>query len=429
MKITDSCTALVALLIISSLTTAQAQNRSLSGSADFGNAGRHMGVTSLGTIKITGDDVAADQAHVIRISGNGFAYLPNGIVLRNPNTSEVAFDGPSQSHNLEVFFLGTGPQNTGGAYDVDVTLPAANSFVNGNGDSVAAYGGNWFGSAEYNKLDGSSRTFTADDLSNTDNSISPLTLMVAPDKAHASSIFNRTDSPRPEIPTTIQDPNSPLDFNLKFGQTPLLERQNTLFQVDAPAEGVAAPVLDLSQISVKAQGTSLRDRVLNGQIIDLGRSIATNDSSTESISRTDNVVVTTFGDDDLRTRLSLSNFLVESADGLTATLDQTQVFNSADSEATVRLQADFDINRSETGTFLKTVDVGNHITGEGLDGENAQSSLGVGYQYGVVEENGAVSKDVTVFALDGDTAAGTTITNFSAAKEFSRKNPYRHSSR
>ena len=207
-------------------------NRSLSGTADFGNVGRHMGVASLGTISISGDDLAGDAAHTIRIGANGFAYLNNGIVIRNNTGSELVFDDANQSHDLEVYFLGSGSTRQGGNYDVDFSLPTTNFHTDGNDNHVASYGGHWYWEADYNKLDGSSMRFTANDR-NQVLDINPMNLTREPSVAN-NFLYNQVNSPKPvisndtslgRIPTQI--PSGVLSWDLvddarsmEFGRPP-----------------------------------------------------------------------------------------------------------------------------------------------------------------------------------------------------------------
>jgi len=91
--------------------------RTLSGGGDLGDLGRFIGSTSLGTITVSSDQLFADEngvtpsARSITINENGFAWTSSGILLRNGSGSDLVFDGNnanSQSHDLEVYYFGTG---------------------------------------------------------------------------------------------------------------------------------------------------------------------------------------------------------------------------------------------------------------------------------------------------------------------------------
>lgn len=400
-------------------------NRTLSGNADFGDQGRHIaGATSLGTITITSDDLGMDPAHAISVAENGFAFLPNNFLIRNGGSS-LTFDSSNQSETFDVYYLGEG------SYNGDFTLPGQNSYTNGSGETVTAFGGNWIWQAQFNRLNGEQQTFSNSDARFFSNvaGFSPFTLGPSMNQAEISRTFNRTTS-NPSVPAKLQllEIDNKLQWTRSENQSVTLERQNTLFEVGPVAEGATQPTLDLSGIGIKAQGTALRDRrigsanalakdgIVQSATVDLGRSVV--GFAPSAFNQNDVVELITNGTDDTRTRLTLNSFN-ESLDGVTATLDNAAAFDGENSIAQVDVSANFTIDASQTGTFQKTINVGSFIDGEGVVGESAQNSLNIGYQYAVLENNSAVAEDITVFKLEGTDASGELVTNFSARQEFS----------
>ena len=431
------------------------ENRPLTGSADFQDVGRHVGQRALGTITLTtptpADGEVDQPSHDIRIEADGFAFLSNGLVLRNSSGGELLFNAPGQSHDLDVLFLGSG------AYSVDnFSLPSSNEYIDGGDNVVTAFGGYWNWQADYNRIDGTTATFSLDDQrfdngNSTDGEIgfsggiSPIDLSFT-SGPETTAAFNRVSSARPTPLPVVPDQDGRFDFI--EDQTPTIERQNVLLSVDTPpvsppvvdgdpSEQPPQPVLDLSGITISAEGVSLQDRRLSFDHPDLtfissslpptisaGRVLKGEVGETVDLSRSDNVTVRTLGDDDERTRIQLSggSDVTSSGGRLTATFSEVTDFNSADDTATVNFSANFtNIDRSVTGTFSETIDLGNRISSlEMLDDENVQDELDIRYTYGVVENNSLLSNDVNYFILDGESAAGVEVSSRNVWREFSR---------
>ncbi len=396
----------------------------LGGNASF-DLGRHLGGTvPLGTIDITSDLPAADPmvivpARPIEISQNGFAFLSNDILIRNGSDMPLVFDAAQQTHTFDVFYFGEGD------YDLDVTLPAENSYTNGSGETVTAFGGHWTWQADYTRLNGSRQTFSVNDerFEFANPRISPVTLEPSNNRAEISRSFNRTNSTQ-TVPSTLFEPNTNFNWSLSETSSTVLERVQSLLEVSPAADGDPEPVLDLSGINIQAAGTALRNRIIGnpnlaetrGSIVSsLGRFVL--GTAPDNFSTNETVTVPTSGTDDQRTRLTLGSFN-ESLDGVTATLANPVVFDNEDAEAEVQLSANFAIDAAETGTFFKTVDVRSFITGEQLARETVQESLDLGFTYSIVENNSAIANDITVFKFEGEDSTGRTV-GHNARPEFS----------
>lgn len=413
------------------LDVAPLSNRSLSGSADFGSSDRQVasdGLLSLGTLTITSEMFVGEDpenpldSFAINVNSDGFAYLPeiNGgsLLIQSASGSNVQFTGPNQSHDFNVYSVGAG------RYDYsNQGLVGATSYQNGANESVTAYGGYFFREADYNTLDGQTETF-ADGFSlspSQSSRISPLTLQPERSGLEIDNNLNRTTSPRPlpspTAPEQDQRDLSPLTFRLVDDQVPTIERHNALFSIDT-LEDQNNPVLDLSGVQISGSGTQLRNRNLSGVTSSGGlRFIA--GTGTEQITREDTFTIRTQGTDDEATRLTLNDFNLQD-NGVTAISDGG-LFDSEDSTATVSLTADFSVDRSVTGTRFVGVDAGGNIQSvEKLEGENTQSSLRLGYEVAVVEENNLVSSDITVFSLtdDGTRAESGQVSNSTLRREF-----------
>ena len=413
------------------LEVAPLSNRSLSGSVDFGESGRQVasdGLLSLGTLTITSDMFVDEDpenpldSFAINVNSDGFAYLPeiNGgsLLIQSASGSDVQFTGPNQSHDFNVYSVGAG------RYDYsNQGLVGATSYQNGANESVSAYGGYFFREADYNTLDGQTETF-ADGFSlspSQSSRISPLTLQPVRSGLEIDNNLNRTTSPRPlpsqTAPEQDQRDQSPLTFRLVDDQVPTIERHNALFSIDT-LEDQNNPVLDLSGVQISGSGTQLRNRNLSGVASSGGlRFIA--GAGTEQITREDTFTIRTQGTDDEATRLTLNEFDLQD-NGVTAISDGGR-FDSENSTATVSLTANFSVDRSVTGTRFVGVDAGGNIQSvERLQGENTQSSLRLGYQVAVVEENNLLSSDITVFSLtdDGTRAESGQVSNLTLRREF-----------
>ena len=210
--------------------------------------------------------------------------------------------------------------------------------------------------------------------------------------------FNRTDSSQPapllEVLRPLLDPPSTLIAD----ESRSASRFNALLSVDVADSTAAAATLDLSELDVSVQGSRVTDRRLSGQI-NLGRFIA--GSEPLVVDQPETLTIRTFGTNDERTQLNLAAFDEQIA-GLRAVSSQAATFDSATSTVEVSLTPDFTVDTGVLGQFNQTVDVGDFISSvETLAGETPQSTLEIGYRYGVVDNNGLVADDVTVYAIDG----------------------------
>jgi len=257
-------------------------------------------------ITVSSDQLFADEngvtpsARSITINENGFAWTSSGILLRNGSGSDLVFDGNnanSQSHDLEVYYFGTG----GGPIDglgrnvalgdfsvSNFSLSGANqsdqidqrgiqTFDADGGviDSVVqTYGGFWEQSATYRKI---------------------------------VAGLNRTDSPAPAAFPTEDRPFFRAPSFLDESESLPLQRSGALFEVE-PTVTSDVVDLDLSGIQISVSGQSILDRQISGGVTSLGRFIK--DDSQITVSRSDTVTLGTFGSDESRTRLNLAAFTV-----------------------------------------------------------------------------------------------------------------------
>jgi hypothetical protein len=412
-------------------------NRTLSGNSDFGDLGRHIGGTvSLGTLSVSSDDLEAlvfpgvmdpdpVAAHAINVPAGGYALLPNNFLIRNESGGDLSFDGSNQTHDFAVYHLGSGD------FDQSFSLSGANQYTNGSGETVTAYGGNVFWEAQFNRLDGQEQTFAISDQRFQTNSFrfSPLTLGLSRNPSETSSQYNLTTSPELIRSSLQRLSGEQLVWSLSENQTATIERQNTLFDVAGVSEVEDQPTLDLSGISISAAGTSLRNRRIgsfNNFAVDGITPSATisqrfiSGLQPDSFSVNDSVSVVTRFENDVRTDLTLSAFSETSDDGnLSVSLDDDVQFNSAANVATVNVSGTFSLDPATTGTVSHTLNVGSSIVGEGVTGETKQSSLDIGVQVGVVENNSIVANDITVFKLEGVDSSGERSINETAGREFS----------
>jgi len=403
--------------------TPPAVGRTLTGTADLGDLGRFVGVIPLGTVEVSSNLLTPDvdgnlpNAQDVTISNNGFAWTSSGLVLRNVSGSDFVFSGSNpdpQSHELEVYYFGDrGPTSifpSVGDFSIEnfnLSSDPVNSVANDEGNTVQSFGGFWEQSAVYRNTNGDQVSVEQ----NRGGNPFPETGVI--DVSGEFSSLNRTTTSTPSLFPEEQRPILEAPSFRDPEASLLLQRTDALFQVTSP-EGVE---LDLSGIDISVSGQSVSDRFIRGGVVDLGRFIR--DDSTETISSTDSVELSTSGTDATRTRLNLGAFDVGDAGEVQATLETSTDFNSADSTATVELSGTFEIDLNDIGTFFEGHDVFDRITSlENLQGENLQSRLRVGYEYGVVDNNDVTSRDVTVFKLDDYDTTGTRITNQTVEEEF-----------
>lgn len=419
-------------------------NRSLSGSVDLGDVGRYVGPLKLGEIVVSSNQftapVPADPTvpaapvtqHSINIAKDGFAWLGNGLFVRNGSGQDLVFDGQnpdSQSHSLDIYYFGTGSGPTDrfgngaalGSFDIqNFSLDASptNQYQNSAGDTTTTFGGYWFQRGVYRNDSDSSTVIEqqpAEPSSVVNRTTSPVTLQ------HGRSIenngtFNRAASTQPSVLSDTLRGLFAAPLRLVEDETQTAERRNALFAVQ-PSAPENAGTLDLSGIEISVQGTSVADRQLFGPTVNLGRRLV--GGPDEVISRTDEARVSTFGSDDLVTRLNLNSFS-QSNDGVTASVNSSTDFTSADTTADVSLTANFTIDGAQTGTFFQGVDAGANITSlEQLDGESVQNRLNLGYRYSVVDENEAESSSLSVYKIDDFDTTGEVNFNDTARAVYS----------
>ena len=142
----------------------------MTGSADLGDVGRYVGPLKLGQIEITSNNFVAPPAadptvpappavqHSINIAQDGFAWLGNGLLIRNGSGQDLVFDGQNpdaQSHNLDVFYFGNGSGPIGrngvptalGSFDIqDFSFGSSttNQYQNNDENVTTTFGGHWF---------------------------------------------------------------------------------------------------------------------------------------------------------------------------------------------------------------------------------------------------------------------------------------------
>lgn len=378
-------------------------NRLLTGSATI-NAGRHMaGLQSIGSITLSGGAATDSEATRISVSSGGVAQLANG--LRLTSTSDFTFNGANQTHDLQISYnRPTGAYNISGA-----SLPGANTYTDASGNQRQEFGGAWKTSAQYGNLFGEKRTFTEDSRSSWDALPGNDRNWQRPGTGGSSSgdyIYNQ------EIATTGQ-PGFPNTRNLQVGAL------NTAWELQRGAgalvnerinplisgEVIQGSSLNLSGVTFNITGTAVTDRSISGGQIDLGRRMQ--GSGNQTINRTDNITLTTFGSDDHRTRLSLAEFALN-ANGVTATHTGTSAFAASNHTAAVQVTGNFTIDTSVAGRVTNGINAGSFISsGEdpGFVGQNTQSSLQLGYTWNNVQNNELFARDLLI--IDSNTTGGT----------------------
>lgn len=419
--------SLLSVTVIVSIADAQTSdpplaNRPLAGSADFGDVGRAVinsqGLLELGTIHLTAqafadeDPVAPDAAFDIHVHGSGFVQLSNGLLLRPTGGSDAIFTGPGQTQSFDVFRNGPA-----GRFDFTAApLAGPTTYDSGNGDTVSAYGGNLQWSAIYNTLAGEAFTVTRNfsnqpSLNAADGPVQRPFATFAPLSASQAASLG------------VTDPNaSSLERRLVAGSEQIT-RVDPLFSVDAVA-GQDTAQIDLTQTAISGAGNQLLNRQIGSQASNqsfstvtksLGRVIRA--PGTISVDQTDTLTLETVGDDASRTRLNLAAF--NSGSGSVTAMSDGGTFTSQDSTATVTVTGNFDIDTNIRGPQSFLVDVGSNISSlENLPGENVQNSLSVGYSFSAVDNNGAVSRDITAFRLDTEPVGTASVFN-PATQEFS----------
>lgn len=171
-------------------------------------------------------------------------------------------------------------------------------------------------------------------------------------------------------------------------------------------EDIQGSSVDMSAVTVDVTGQAVSDRVLTTSTIDLGRRML--NSATEAIDRNDDFTIQTSGDSDHRTTLVLGT-VNESDAALTAT-SAGNTFDDGSDTASVNVDADFTRTTDVQGTNYQRIDIGSDISttengGTGLDGQNTQDSLQVGYRWSNVDNNELVANDLLI--IEGENTSGT----------------------
>lgn len=389
------------------------QNRLLTGTVTI-DAGRHMaGTQPIGSITLDGGALTALQGTNISVNAGGIAQLSNG--LRLTSATDFTFNDAGQTHDLQISY-----NRPAGRYSISTTLPGAgaSNYTDPSGVNHQDYGGTWNSTAQYGNALGETTVLSTPNPtvwlkpgtngSNSSDYIRTNDLASTPQPVFAETRFGTS-------PSGVTTP-----WELSRGLGPITnERVNPLIS----GEVIGGSSLDLSGISLNVSGTAVVNRIISGGTIDLGRRMV--GVANESISRTDNVTLTTSGSDDTRTRLNLGVFS-QSGGGVTADLGTAAAFTDSSHTAQVALTGNFNIDTSVQGRVTQTVNAGSFITGEGLAGETVQSNLSLGYTWNNVENNKLVANDLLIidysdrsdsrsyntyqalqFATDTHTAIGT----------------------
>jgi hypothetical protein len=385
------------------------QNRLLTGTVTI-DAGRHMaGTQPIGNITLNGGALTGLQGTNITVNAGGVAQLANG--LRLTSATGFTFNDAGQTHDLQISY-----NRPAGSYSISTTLPGAgaSNYTDASGVKHQDFGGSWTSTAQYGNALGETAVLSAPNSTvwlkpgTSSDYIRTNDLASTPQPVFAETRFGTS-------PSGVTTP-----WELSRGSGPITnERVNPLIS----GEVIGGSSLDLSGISLNVSGTAVVNRTISGGTIDLGRRMV--GAANESISRTDNVTLTTSGSDDTRTRLNLGAFS-QSGGGVTADLGTAAAFTDSSHTAQVALTGNFSIDTSVQGRVSQTVNAGSFITGEGLAGETVQSNLSLGYTWNNVQNNKLVANDLLIidysdssgsrsystyqslqFATDTHTAIGT----------------------
>ncbi len=393
-------------------------SRSLQGTVDFGTAGRqvvapgnllHLGSLTLTSERLPGEDSNEDgtvdspiASPPISVSGSGYAYLENGLLIKSADGADFQFTAADQSHTFDVYRIGTG------AYDLrNEGLTGSTSFRTANDETVTSYGGNWHWTADYNTISGS----TSEEevlprvlFDHEPSVIDPVMVQPVRSGVAIEDSLNRTNSSRPLPSARISA--SPLNLRLDETVEPTIERRNALFRIDGVTpETEQAPTLNLN-VAISGAGSSIDNRKLTGQthFISLGRHMRKDGNL--HIDREDTVMIRTTSPDDAATRLALDDFDLEKRGGdgaVRATREGTGAirFDNAFSNAEVSLSANLSINlNAQAGQHNRFVEAGNSIKSlENLPSQRTQDSLQLGYRYNLLDNNDLMSSDITAFVL------------------------------
>ena len=336
----------------------------------------------------------------LRLAFKGMSPLKS-LKFRHAILTENLFNGANQSHDLQVSY-----NRRAGSYSItgaQLSGPSDTSYTDASGEQRNEIGGYWKTSAEYGNLFGETQTFTQERTSLDGKA------WLLPGKTSTNPenfIYNREleTADQPVIPDTLSGQIS--EWELNRGQGILInERVNPLIS----GEVIEGSGLDLSGVSLDVSGTAVVNRGILGGQVDLGRRMLGSDNVV--VNRDDTVTLRTTGSDDVATRLSLAGFdLDDVSNDVTATLAAgPHDFNDAVDTAAVDVTGDFTIDTAVQGRGNRMVDAGTNISGEGLDGENVQSSLNIGYFWNNVDNNSLVADDLLI--IERSTKSGSRTYN------------------
>jgi len=292
---------------------------------------------------------------------------------------------------VEFFFLDA---NRTGNFDIQQQGLSGTNQTQAGDQVTTTYGGYWFQQGVYNDDDGNETV------------IEPAGSNGLSRPSAINSFFNQVDSPEPAPLQNVIRGELSAPLRLVEDESTPAVRINPLFAVE-PSAPENAGSLDLSGIDITVSGTPIADRLIFGGLVSLGRSLVGGEDRVIDLEETR--VLSTFGSNDERTQLELGGFNLDNGSGVTAVLNTAGPveFNSAEDTAEVTVTGNFTIVGDQIGTFRQTVDAGTSISSvENLLGEDTQSNLRIGYEYGVVAENEAESDSVTVYKIDDFNTSG-----------------------
>lgn len=360
-------------------------------------------LTPLGELTLSGGPQSDDQATRISVAGGGFAQFSNGLLLTSP--TDFTFDGADQKHSVNVIYNGPA-----GSYSIQNSqLPFGSQYTDTSGNVRNELGGSWVMEAEYGNILGDRQNF-----SSTTGSVN-----VPFATSGASNLFSKlpeqsayyTGTPatdirmdrdfvereQPEARATIPNGNLPVDWAVQRGAGETRnERVNPLVR----AEAIPGSELDLSGVEISASGTALYNRHISDGTVSVGRVMV--NSAEEEVVRTDTITLMTSGSDETRTRLNLGEFDLADNDGVVSAAHASGAdFDSDGSTTQVEVSGNFTRTTDALGYHQRLIDAGGAIStlengGAGLEGENVQDRLRIGYSWNVVDNNNLVSGDFLI---------------------------------
>ncbi|MCH8510435.1 MAG: hypothetical protein LAT83_02170 [Kiritimatiellae bacterium] len=389
------------------------QNRQLTGTFNPATlTGRNMVGTQIGTITLDGGNFTSDQATTVQVhGGNAFARHANGLRLTASDTEGFIFDDANQTYTLNVSVV------TPGAFDIqNFQLGTHTRQERDSGPTHVSYGGTEHVTATYSDpLKIEEWDYNSNLLSSSNN----LSLVENQNRDPGAVTAYR------EVYTPGQTfgNNRPEFMDVVHQEELTRTRGNALMT----SEDLPGSTIDLSEISITASGEFVQDRSVGNfgpnqegfsstVVHHLGRQMVATGTQTV-YPGTQTVTILTLGSDDTRTRITLDAFENQMDNGITANHTGPVLFNEHGVETHVSVQGSgLVFDRSQAGLQTHTVDVGGFITGEGLDGENTQNVLKVGFGRTFVQDNSVQTQDVTLFTLEGMDLTQATFYNREARR-------------